>query len=133
MTIPIGVFSVVGTTTINLKEFSTILATASLIVECAGIASAGTTATLGNLIGQDFASVDQSNESANTIRIEVIGARTTAPKQALIPSAAIRSFTCRCSASPQTSMKARPIAAPKKSRRKDPASTAPRIDGSRRS
>ena len=104
------------TTTINLKEFSTILATASLIVECAGIASAGTTATLGNLIGQDFASVDQSNESANTIRIEVIGARTTAPKQALIPAtvSAIRSFTCRCSASPQTSMKARPIAAPKK-------------------
>jgi hypothetical protein len=44
----IGVFSVVDTTTINLKEFSTILATASLIVECAGIACAGTTATLGN-------------------------------------------------------------------------------------
>ena len=47
---------------------------------------------------------------SNTIRMEVIGARTTAPRHALIPATvrAIRSLGCRWSTSPQKSVKARP-------------------------
>ena len=58
---PIGVFSVVDKTTSNLTEFSTIVATASLIVESAAMACAGSASILGDLIVRDLVPADQPN------------------------------------------------------------------------